>query len=80
MSLEIKHRKTAHIPKPVDMNAEFTEEIDDSRSAWWERIPQHEGCHNHRKDLLCEDDNFHSEELAELLVNLRKTNTAKLAL
>ena len=70
MSLEIKHGKTAHIPKTVDMNAEFAEEVDDGRSAWRERIPQHEGCHDHRKDLLREDHNFHGEEFAKLLVDL----------
>ena len=70
MSLEIEHRKTAHIPKPVDMNAKFAEEVDNGGSAWWEGIPQHEGCHDHRKDLLCEYDNLHGEEFAKLLVNL----------
>ena len=70
MSLEIEHRKAAYIPKTVDMNAEFAEEIDNGRSTWRQRVPQHEGCHDHRKDLLCEYDNLHGKELAKLLVDL----------
>lgn len=70
MSLEIKHRKAAHIPEPIDMNRELAEEIDDGGCARREGVPQYERRQDDRKKLLDEDDDLHREQLSELFVDL----------
>lgn len=70
MSLEIKHRKAAHIPEPIDMNRELAEEIDDGGCARREGVPQYERRQDDREKLFDEDDDLHREQLSELFVDL----------
>lgn len=71
VSLEIKDSKAANVTQSIDVNGEFAEEVDDSRSAIRESVPEDEGRDDDGKDLLNEEGDFHLKELSESAVYLQ---------
>ncbi len=69
VSLEIKHRKAADVPEPIDVDSKFTEKVDDSRRAWGQRKPKYEGRQHDAGKLCCESDRLHREKFAKLRVH-----------
>ena len=69
MSLEIKHGKAADVPKPIDMDSELAEKVDDSRRAWRQRKPKYEWCQHDASKLRREGNRLHRKKLAKLSVH-----------
>lgn len=70
MPLQIEHRRTAYITKPIDMPRKLAEKVDNVFSAGREAIPEDKGREEHRCELLQEDGDFHVEKKAEFRVDL----------
>lgn len=70
MPFEIKFSKAADITSSIDMNREFTEEVDDGRCTCGKRKPEDEWRQDHGQQFFNEDQDLHLEQLTELFVDL----------
>lgn len=76
MSLKIELGKAAYIAPPVDVDAEFPEEIHNLRGTFGETEPQDEWRRHNADNLSDENHHLHRKEFSKLLVNALRVELA----
>lgn len=61
MPLKVKDGKAADISEAIDVDRELAEKVDDGPRALGESVPQDEGCHDDREELLEKEGDLHLE-------------------
>lgn len=74
MPLEVEYCKATYIAQSINMYRKLPEEVNDSRRARWQGIPQYERSEQDREDLFSEDHDLHREQFSELFVYLSCTS------
>lgn len=70
MPLEIEFSKAADVASSINMDREFTEEVDDGRCTRRKRKPEDKWSQDYGQQFFNEDQNLHLEQLTELFVDL----------